>query len=289
MQDMEEEKAILLGLREQKGWGNRRCHRLLGHWEETETKSSFLEWVIEEGEKENIEREGIEKVIKNLAFWQRIIIEEKPIYYREEEYPSLLKEIYNPPLFLFWQGKIELLQKPSLAFIGSRKMQKEAQQQVTQFIQGLKEEYVIVSGLARGVDAESQFQALKHKGSTIAVLGNGLDYYYPKENQALQQIIAKKGLLLSEYRKGTVPKKYHFPARNRIIAGLCQGIIVIQAGEKSGTFITAKIGLEEGREVFVLPGSTMEHAYDGSYSLLREGAELVWQPEQIYESLTFWR
>lgn len=221
--------------------------------------------------------------------WMKKLNQEQYLYYEQAEYPYLLKQIYQPPLFLFYEGKIELLKRPCLAIIGSRNACTEAKIQLQKIIPLLSQHYVIVSGLARGIDSLGHQACLHYGGQTIAVLGNGTYYFYPKENRALQLYLGQHQLLLSEYPKFTPPKRYYFPQRNRIIAGLSQGICVLQAGKQSGTFITAHLALDEGRDVFVFPGSSLKGEYEGCYQLIAEGAEIVWQAEQILASLAHWK
>lgn len=138
----------------------------------------------------------------------------------DDNYPLELKEIYNPPVLLFYQGDISLLEKPKLAVVGARNCSKVGTKSVYKIITELKKHFVVVSGLAKGIDTAAHMSALKNGGQTIGVIGTGLDVFYPKENRSLQTFIAQKHLLITEYGVGEQPLKYHFPERNRIIAGL---------------------------------------------------------------------
>ncbi|HFH9098728.1 TPA: DNA-processing protein DprA [Streptococcus agalactiae] len=193
----------------------------------------------------------------------------------DSNYPLELKEIYNPPVLLFYQGSIELLSKPKLAVVGARQASQIGCQSVKKIIKETNNQFVIVSGLARGIDTAAHVSALKNGGSSIAVIGSGLDVYYPTENKKLQEYMSYNHLVLSEYFTGEQPLKFHFPERNRIIAGLCQGIVVAEAKMRSGSLITCERALEEGREVFAIPGNIIDGKSDGCHHLIQEGAKCI--------------
>ncbi|HGD4708660.1 TPA: DNA-processing protein DprA [Streptococcus agalactiae] len=193
----------------------------------------------------------------------------------DSNYPLELKEIYNPPVLLFYQGNIELLSKPKLAVVGARQASQIGCQSVKRIIKETNNQFVIVSGLARGIDTAAHVSALKNGGSSIAVIGSGLDVYYPTENKKLQEYMSYNHLVLSEYFTGEQPLKFHFPERNRIIAGLCQGIVVAEAKMRSGSLITCERALEEGREVFAIPGNIIDGKSDGCHHLIQEGAKCI--------------
>ncbi|HGA0257391.1 TPA: DNA-processing protein DprA [Streptococcus agalactiae] len=193
----------------------------------------------------------------------------------DSNYPLELKEIYNPPVLLFYQGNIELLSKPKLAVVGARQASQIGCQSVKKIIKETNNQFVIVSGLARGIDTAAHVSALKNGGSSIAVIGSGLDVYYPTENKKLQEYMSYNHLVLSEYFTGEQPLKFHFPERNRIIAGLCQGIVVAEAKMRSGSLITWERALEEGREVFAIPGNIIDGKSDGCHHLIQEGAKCI--------------
>ncbi|HFH9359253.1 TPA: DNA-processing protein DprA [Streptococcus agalactiae] len=193
----------------------------------------------------------------------------------DSNYPLELKEIYNPPVLLFYQGNIELLSKPKLAVVGARQASQIGCQSVKKIIKETNNQFVIVSGLARGIDTAAHVSALKNGGSSIAVIGSGLDVYYPAENKKLQEYMSYNHLVLSEYFTGEQPLKFHFPERNRIIAGLCQGIVVAEAKMRSGSLITCERALEEGREVFAIPGNIIDGKSDGCHHLIQEGAKCI--------------
>lgn len=193
----------------------------------------------------------------------------------DSNYPLELKEIYNPPVLLFYQGNIELLSKPKLAVVGARQASQIGCQSVKKIIKETNNQFVIVSGLARSIDTAAHVSALKNGGSSIAVIGSGLDVYYPTENKKLQEYMSYNHLVLSEYFTGEQPLKFHFPERNRIIAGLCQGIVVAEAKMRSGSLITCERALEEGREVFAIPGNIIDGKSDGCHHLIQEGAKCI--------------
>ncbi|HEO4702281.1 TPA: DNA-protecting protein DprA [Streptococcus agalactiae] len=193
----------------------------------------------------------------------------------DSNYPLELKEIYNPPVLLFYQGNIELLSKPKLAVVGARQASQIGCQSVKKIIKETNNQFVIVSGLARGIDTAAHVSALKNGGSSIAVIGSGLDVYYPTENKKLQEYMSYNHLVLSEYFTGEQPLKFHFPERNRIIAGLYQGIVVAEAKMRSGSLITCERALEEGREVFAIPGNIIDGKSDGCHHLIQEGAKCI--------------
>lgn len=190
----------------------------------------------------------------------------------DEEYPPGLRQLYQPPLLLFGQGDKQVLQYPMLAVIGSRKGTDYGRQVAVQLASQLAGRgYVVVSGLAYGVDSYAHQGALR-TGRTIAVLGCGLGRIYPASHRALAEQICNRGCLLSEFWPDTVPKPWHFPMRNRLIAGLSQRIIVVEAAEKSGTMITVDHALELGREVWAVPGPITSSFSKGTNMLIKQGA-----------------
>lgn len=189
-------------------------------------------------------------------------------------YPENLKNISSPPKELYCLGNLKLLNSKSIAVIGSRVYTNYGKKAAKEFAYNLANNDIsIVSGFARGIDSFSHQAALEAKGKTIAVLGSGLDVIYPKENNKLyQDIIKNNGLIISEYPLGTQPKKQNFPARNRIISGLSDGVLVIEARKNSGTNITVDFALEQGKDVFVIPGNIYSNTSNGTNFLIKEGA-----------------
>ena len=202
-------------------------------------------------------------------------------------YPWDLSEIYNPPALLFYQGNIDLLELPKVAVVGSRDSSKLGNQSVQKIIKELNNELIIVSGLARGIDTAAHMAALQNGGRTIAVIGTGLDVFYPKANKKLQSYIGKNHLVLSEYGPGEQPLKFHFPERNRIIAGLCRGVIVAEAKMRSGSLITCERAMEEGRDVFAIPGSILDGKSDGCHHLIQEGAKCIMSGSDVLFEFDF--
>ena len=205
----------------------------------------------------------------------------------DEIYPWDLSEIYNPPALLFYQGNIDLLELPKVAVVGSRDSSKLGNQSVQKIIKELNNELIIVSGLARGIDTAAHMAALQNGGRTIAVIGTGLDVFYPKANKKLQSYIGKNHLVLSEYGPGEQPLKFHFPERNRIIAGLSRGVIVAEAKMRSGSLITCERAMEEGRDVFAIPGSILDGKSDGCHHLIQEGAKCIMSGSDVLSEFDF--
>lgn len=204
----------------------------------------------------------------------------------DPNYPERLKEIPNPPLGLFCKGDVELLTSVQLAMVGSRNPSRTGMDLADDFASTLSGRgLVITSGLAMGVDAISHEAALRANGLTVAVCGTGLDRVYPARNKALAHAIADEGLLISEFPTGTPPARQHFPRRNRIISGLSLGTLVVEAARESGSLITARMAMEQGREVFAIPGSIHNPLARGCHRLIREGAKLVETAEDILEEL----
>ena len=190
-------------------------------------------------------------------------------------YPERLRHISSPPKQLYCLGNLELLNyKNNIAIIGSRNCSFYGERAAKDFAYNLaREEVCIVSGLAKGIDSFSHMGALNARGKTIAVLGSGLDNIYPKENiKLVEEIIKNNGLVISEYPLGTLALKYHFPARNRIISGLSDSILVVEARKNSGTNITVDFALEQGKDIFVVPGNIYSKTSDGTNFLITEGA-----------------
>ncbi|MCK5416350.1 DNA-processing protein DprA [Candidatus Parcubacteria bacterium] len=206
----------------------------------------------------------------------------------DDNYPALLKEIYDPPHLLYYKGKIEQDNNINIAVVGSRKYSHYGEQAVEKIVGDLaRNNITIVSGLALGIDALAHRATINNNGRTIAVLGTGIDAksIYPKMNKFLSdQIIESGGLILSEFPIETPPEKYNFPKRNRIISGLCLGTLLIEAAEKSGTLITARTALEQNREVFAIPGSIFSQTSKGTNQFIKEGAKIVTSADEIIET-----
>lgn len=204
----------------------------------------------------------------------------------DPEYPPLLREIFDPPLALHFVGDVSLLSRPAVAIVGSRRATPYATNVATHLTKPLAQAgLVIVSGLARGVDAAAHSAALDVSGATVAVLGTGIDLVYPRSNARLFERIAKQGLIISEFAPGTPPLAANFPMRNRVISGLAYGTVVVEATTRSGSLITARMAAEQGREVFAVPGSIFSASSEGTHRLIQYGAKLVHDVADIVEEL----
>lgn len=209
------------------------------------------------------------------------------VVYGTEAYPQILADIPDPPVVLYYIGDLAgFLSLPAVAVIGSRRCTAYGRR----VSRGLARDFVhagvaVVSGLARGIDSEAHAGALDAGGITAAVLGNGLDLYYPPEHEKLSGRIAESGVLLSEYPPGTQPARFRFPERNRLISGLSLGVVVVEAGKKSGTMITVNSALDQGREVFAVPGEVTRALSMGTNMLLRDGAGVVITAGDVLEPL----
>jgi DNA processing protein len=211
----------------------------------------------------------------------------KIISLSDPEYPSRLKEIYDPPVVLFVKGSVEVLAQPGIAMVGTR--------HPTPYGSGMAERLstdlatrglVIISGMARGIDTMSHRGAIAAKGKTVAVLGTGIDVMYPKENTRLaEQIVALGGALITEFPVGTPPTPQNFPIRNRIISGMSAGVLVVEAAEYSGTRITSRLALEQNRDVYAVPGNVTNKNSWGPNTLIKQGAKLVATWEDVWEEL----
>ncbi len=201
-------------------------------------------------------------------------------------YPGRLRELANPPTALFLHGDPDLLDLPQLAVVGSRNPTGGGQRTALEFAEHLATAGLVVSsGLARGVDAAAHEGALRAGGLTLAVTGTGLDRVYPAKNRALAHEIAQHGLLISEFPSGTPPLPANFPRRNRILAALSLGVLVVEAALKSGSLITARLAADSGREVFAIPGSIHNPLARGCHALIRDGAKLVETGQHVLEEL----
>lgn len=201
-------------------------------------------------------------------------------------YPPLLKEISDPPPLLYVKGRPRVLSSPGLALVGARAATSYGLQVAGLLAAGLaRRGLAIISGFALGIDTAAHNGAMTADGSTIAVMGCGLDIVYPAQNRGLFERIAAKGAIVSEYPFGTLPEGFRFPARNRIISGLSLGVVVVEAARRSGTLITAQQALEQGREIFAVPGRIDSAKSEGCHRLVQEGAKLVHTVDDILDEL----
>ena len=205
---------------------------------------------------------------------------------KSSEYPSNLKNIYDPPPYLFLKGEIRNDDQKALAIVGTRAPSTYGKLIAEKISRELAEKGItIISGFARGIDSLSHHYALETDGRTIGVFGSGLDVIYPPENKKLATRIEKNGALISEFLLGTQPEGTNFPKRNRVISGLSLGVIIIEAGIKSGALLTAQLALDQGREVFAIPGNISSKGSEGTNWLIKKGAVLVTKAEDILEEL----
>ncbi|MDL2306511.1 DNA-processing protein DprA [Desulfovibrio sp. OttesenSCG-928-C06] len=204
------------------------------------------------------------------------------LLYNDPEYPAHLKEIPDAPLFLSYLGDLELLKNSAIAVVGARDCTREGLDVAKNIVRGLTHAGITtISGMARGIDRVVHLAGLEGVGSTIAVLGSGIDVPSPEGNRDLYEVLSKKALILSEFLPGALPKPQNFPVRNRIISGLSLGVLVVEAAMRSGTLITARHAVEQNRDVFAVPGSTLAETSEGCRDLIRRGAKAVFSAEDI--------
>lgn len=237
---------------------------------------------IGENLSDNILDETIRKNLENhILYMQKNNIDIVSI--KDKEYPQILKEIYDPPISLYMKGSKEILNHYSIAIIGCREASDYGKKVAKYFAYNLSNQNInIISGLAKGVDSYAHIGTLSTCGKTVAVVGNGLDTVYPTENKyLLERILENGGAIISEYPLGTKAEKMNFPARNRIISGMSRGVIVVEAKEKSGTLITVDFALEQGRDVYVVPGNINSVNSIGTNELIKQGAKMVTTYKEI--------
>lgn len=207
------------------------------------------------------------------TYLNRIKKQCRVIGFFDDEYPERLRQIYRPPLVLFTQGDASLLSQHICTIVGSRKASSYSQMILDKLVPNIvKQNLVVASGLAKGVDVMAHQATLKNNGKTIAVVGNGLNHFYPISNCHVQEQIIKNGLLISEYLPDTPPRPFRFPERNRILAGIAQSVIVTEAKEKSGSLITANLALQENRDIYAVPGPLNSELSVGPNKLIAAGA-----------------
>ena len=265
-----------------KGLGSKRKQKLLESYKTPEK-------IYKLTKKELITTNGIgEKMVENILKSKDEDYLKKYILYmqkhnidiiniNDENYPKILKEIYDPPISLYIKGNKNILNNTSVAIIGCRQASQYGIKVAKYFGYNLaKNEVNVVSGLAKGIDSYAHIGSICANGKTIAVIGNGIDTIYPKENiNIANKILEKGGTIISEYPLGTKPEKMNFPARNRIISGISKSVIVVEAKEKSGTLLTVDFALEQGRDVYVVPGNINSINSIGTNELLKQGAKII--------------
>lgn len=204
-------------------------------------------------------------------------------------YPALLQEISDPPPWLYVRGDVAVLTQPQLAVVGSRHPTRQGEADAAAFAEALAQAgFAVTSGLACGIDAAAHRAVLKSAGTTVAVLGTGVDVIYPESHRALAAEIVQRGALVSELPLGSPPLARHFPSRNRIISALSVGVLVVEAALRSGSLVTARLALEQNREVFAIPGSIHNPTSQGCNELIRKGATLVREIQDILNELQGW-
>ena len=265
-----------------KGLGSKRKQKLLESYKTPEK-------IYKLTKKELIATNGIgEKMVENILKSKDEDYLKKYILYmqkhnidiiniNDENYPKILKEIYDPPISLYIKGNKNILNNTSVAIIGCRQSSQYGIKVAKYFGYNLaKNEVNVVSGLAKGIDSYAHIGSICANGKTITVIGNGIDTIYPKENiNIANKILEKGGTIISEYPLGTKPEKMNFPARNRIISGISKSVIVVEAKEKSGTLLTVDFALEQGRDVYVVPGNINSINSIGTNELLKQGAKII--------------
>ena len=282
---------FLVGLSLLPGIGPARFHRLLAHFEDPErawraserelvalgVDAKTLPLLLEKRRSLSLDHE-MEKVER---------LEVTVLTLHDPAYPLRLKEIYNPPPVLYVKGEMTRQDDQSVAVVGTRTPTVYGKELAGRIVPELvRSGLTIMSGMARGIDSLAHHAALNAGGRTIAVLGSGIDVIYPAENRGLFHRIVQQGAVITEYPLGTKPDAFNFPARNRIISGLCLGTVVIEAQHGSGALITADYALEQNREVFAFPGRATDHGSSGCNRLIREGrAKLVTSTDDILEEL----
>lgn len=288
-----DERCAWLALCLTPGLGNTLVKRLLGAFGDPKDifKAGFSELCSVEG----VRRSVASEILKN-----RFVLEAERelkrvekgnvriITFSDPSYPKLLREIDSPPMVLYARGKELPLDKTFVAMVGSRNPTRYGIKVAQKIGIGLARRGAgVASGLARGIDSASHMGCLKGGGFTIAVLGTGIDRIYPAMNKRLSEDIAESGTIISEFPMGTPPEPRNFPIRNRVISGLSRGVAVVEATKKSGSLITASCALDQGREVFAVPGSVDSFKSTGTHFLIKQGAKLVENAEDILEEFGF--
>ncbi len=238
-------------------------------------KEKDIQLIIESKKDSSIYQEFIRLKDKNISF----------ISYESKKYPQRLKNIYDAPIGLFSKGNLIKNDKPSIAIVGARKCTEYGRQVAYSFGKSFANMGIqVVSGMANGIDTAAQKGCIDGGGSTYAVLGCGVDVCYPANNIELYNNIQKKGGILSEYQVGAVPMAWQFPVRNRIISGLADVVIIVEAGEKSGSLITADLALEQNNDIMVVPGRIGDVLSIGCNRLIKQGAQMITQPEDVLDN-----
>jgi len=287
----EKEYVSWLALARVRGLGRVGFKKLADHF--GDPRRAFSASASELAQVESLDKESIEGLM-TFSEWEEAKREMERVYaagakiipFNASNYPARLRTIADPPPFLYAKGEIREEDARAVAVVGSRSASGYGTRITRDLCQGLASlGFTVVSGMARGIDGEAHEAALAAGGRTLAVLGSGADVVYPPEHEELYQGICRHGAILSELPMGTPPFSYNFPARNRLISGLSLGVVVVEATEKSGSLITAGLALEQGREVFAVPGEAGASRSRGTHRLIRQGAKLVETVEDIIEEI----
>ncbi len=276
----DEDTQFWLGLTKLEGLGVRGAHKLVEHF--GSPQAAYMASLTE------LESCGIPARVAQSIFAQAGLKEAardleasakagcQVVEYSSDDYPPRLKQIPDPPLVLYVRGDVKVLSRHAVAIVGARRPTAYGSQVAQRLAHDLAQrQLVIVSGLARGIDSAAHRGALEAAGKTVAVLGSGIDVIYPRENKRLAEQVTESGALISEFPPGTSPAPENFPIRNRTISGLSLGVLVIEAAEYSGSLITARLALEQNREVFAVPGNITSAQSFGPNHLIKQGAKLV--------------
>ena len=247
--------------------------------------SAKLELAIGDSKNRNSVLEPNERWLARAAAWlaepgHRIVC------LHSSHYPALLAQIPGPPILIYVSGSVDCLHLPALAIVGSRNPTRGGLDNADRFAAQLgRAGFCIVSGLAYGIDAAAHRGALRSEACTVAVLGHGIDRVYPRRNRRLANDITASGAVIAEFPLGCAPRREYFPLRNRLISGLCAATLVVEAATRSGSLITARLAGDQGRDIFAIPGSIHNPMARGCHKLLRQGAMLVEQPQDIIDEL----
>ena len=276
----DENTEFWLGLTKLEGLGVRGAHRVVEHF--GSPQAAYMASLTE------LESCGIPARVAQSIFAQAGLKEAardleasakagcQVVAYSSDDYPPLLKQIPDPPLVLYVRGDAKVLSRYAVAIVGTRRPTAYGGQVAQRLARDLAQrQLVIVSGLARGIDSAAHRGAIEAKGKTVAVLGSGIDVIYPRENKRLAEQVVESGALISEFPPGTSPAPENFPIRNRTISGLSLGVVVVEAAEYSGSLITARLAVEQNREVFAVPGNITSAQSFGPNHLIKQGAKLV--------------
>ena len=278
-----------LALRHCRGLGARSCCRLLRHFGSAfaalEGRERWADAGVDRGKAAEIST-GSWRVTARTEWDAVRDLDAVIVQWHEAAYPALLRTLPDAPVLLYCMGDLSLLANPAVAVIGSRKATPRGQALAGHMAGAFASWGItVVSGMAWGIDKAAHEAALDRTGSSIAVLGTGIDVPYPRANTRLYDRMAAKGLLVSEFAPGTPALRENFPVRNRIISGLSLGVIVVEAASRSGTLITSRLALEQGREVYAVPGAALSGQSLGCQELVRQGAKPVFAPEDVLEDL----